>query len=111
MRLTTPQLAMYAFLGQRLHPEEQKLPLAEVVRTGHAELVFLLGLDLGYDPRQWHDYLCAFNQSYRWSDQHLQFPPRIAEALADPEWRAAVRQLAAAPPAGSVPDETPPAAP
>jgi hypothetical protein len=85
---------MHALLGDRLFPEEEEAPLSEVIRGGHDELVLLLGVDLGYDPKQWHDYLCVFDEGgYRWSNKHLHFPSRIAEVEVDPAWRNAVAEL------------------
>ena len=95
MRLTPAQIGMYALLGELLPmgmPPDQ--PLADRIREGHDELVELTGVDLGYDPAKWHEHLRATNAGgYRWSNKHLAFPKRIAEALADEQWRAAVAEL------------------
>ena len=68
--------------------------LADRIRDGHEYLVGIAGVDLGYDPRAWHEHLRSTNAGgYRWSNKHLGFPRRIALALADPEWQRAVSAL------------------
>jgi hypothetical protein len=54
-------------------PRDQSL--ADRIRDGHAFLVRIAGVDLGYDPQAWHDHLRATNAGgYRWSNKHLGFP-------------------------------------
>ena len=85
---------MYALLGERLHWDDEGVPLAEVIRRGHAMLVQCLRLDLGYDPRQWHEYLSVFDEGgYRWCNKHEAFPPLIERAMSDPQWQDAVGEL------------------
>ncbi len=71
--------------------------LADRIRHGHDFLVEIATIDLGYDPAKWHEHLRATNAGgYRWSNKHLGFPKRIAAAVADEEWRAAVELLSRA---------------
>jgi hypothetical protein len=95
VRLTPAQIGMYALLGQRLGmgmPRDQSL--TDRIRDGHAFLVRLAGVDLGYDPQAWHEHLRATDAGgYRLSNKHLGFPRRIASALADAEWRQAIARL------------------
>lgn len=95
MRLTPAQCAMHGLLGRLLPmgmPRDQSL--AERIRDGHAFLVRIAHVDLGYDPQAWHEHLRATNAGgYRWSNEHLGFPRQIAAALSNPEWQAAVASL------------------
>lgn len=90
MRLTLPQIAMTLFLGERL-PIRPGQTVAQKVTEGHALLVQITGSNLGLDPQRWHDHLRATNaRGYRWGNGMTQ---RIAKALADPAWQAAVAEL------------------
>lgn len=95
MRLTPAQCGMHGLLGHLLPfgmPREWSV--ADRIRHGHAFLVRIAGVDLGYDPQAWHDHLRATDAGgYRWSNKHLGFPRQIALALADPAWQAAVESL------------------
>jgi hypothetical protein len=86
---------MYALLGEQLPmgmPHDGSL--AERIRYGHDFLVRVAEIDLGYDPAKWHEHLCATDAGgFRWSNKHLGFPKRIAKAIADEAWRAAVEEL------------------
>lgn len=94
MRLTPAQIGMDALLGKLSISRSRDQSLANRVRDGHAYLVRLAGVDLGYDPQAWHEHLRATNAGgYRWSNKHLGFPRKIADALANPEWQAAVAFL------------------
>ena len=92
MRLTPAQIGMYALLGHLLPMGmDRGQPLAERIRDGREFLARLAGVDLGYDPAAWHEYLRTTNAGgYRWSNKHLGFPKRIAQATTDPEWLAAI---------------------
>ena len=98
MKLTPAQIGMHGLLGRLLPmgmPRDQSL--ADRIRDGHAFLVRIARVDLGYDPLVWHEHLRATNAGgYRWSNKHLGFPRQIARVLADPEWLAAVASLLAA---------------
>ena len=94
---------MHGLLGHLLPmgmPRDESL--ADRIRSGHEFLVDLAGVDLGYDPQVWHEYLRSTGVGgYRWSNKHLGFPRRIAAAVADPEWQAAITSLQ-----GETPDRT-----
>ena len=108
MRLTPAQCGMHGLLGRLLPmgmPRDQSL--ADRIRDGHAFLVRLARVDLGYDPQAWHEHLRATDAGgYRWSNKHLGFPRQIAAALSNPEWQAAVASLRGAQDAepGAAPD-------
>ncbi|QJW98603.1 hypothetical protein FTUN_6198 [Frigoriglobus tundricola] len=71
---------------------------ADRIRHGHAFLVPIAGVDLGYDPQAWHVHLHATDVGgYRWSNKHLGFPRQIALSLANPEWLEAVASLRGGP--------------
>jgi hypothetical protein len=95
MRLTPAQIGMYALLGHRLPfamPAEWSL--ADIIRHGRESLVQDAGVDLGYDPQAWHAHLVATDAGgYKWSNKHRGFPRQIAQAVANPEWQAAVASL------------------
>lgn len=94
MRLTQTQCGMHGLLGRQLPmgmPRDQSL--ADRIRDGHAFLVRMARVDLGYDSLAWHEYLRATDRGYRWSNKHLGFPRQIAIALANPEWQAAVATI------------------
>jgi len=95
VRLTSAQCGMHGLLGRLLPmgmPRDQSL--ADRIRDGHAFLVRISRVDLGYYPEAWHEHLCATNAGgYRWSNKHLGFPRQIASALANPDWQAAVASL------------------
>jgi hypothetical protein len=95
MRLTPAQIGMHALLGHLLpRGMSADQPLRERIREGREFLVRLAGVDLGYDPAAWHDYLRATNDGgYRWSNKHLGMPRQIAAALTDPQWHHAVAEL------------------
>jgi hypothetical protein len=106
VRLTPAQCGMHGLLGHHFPFWGATPPLADCVRDGHAFLVHLAGVDLGYDPQAWHEHLCATDAGgYRWDNKHLRFPRQIAAALSDPDWQAAVASL------GGVQDAEPLAAP
>ena len=99
MRLTPAQCGMHALLGHLLPfgmPGEWCV--ADRIRHGHELLAGIAGDVFGYDPLAWHEHLGATGAGgYRWSNRHLGFPRRIAAALADPEWQAAVESLRSEP--------------
>ena len=86
---------MWNFLGTEL-PGDDATSMIDLIRRGHDALVEELGIDLGYDVKQWHEYLSALSEGYRWADKHLKvFPDAMSQALANPEWRKAVSELEA----------------
>lgn len=95
LRLTPAQCGMHALLGHLLPmgmPCDQ--PLVDRIREGHAFLVRITCIDLGYDPQAWHEHLRTTNAGgYRWSNQHLGFPRQITLALGDAKWQEAVASL------------------
>jgi hypothetical protein len=95
VRLTPAQCGMHDLLGHALpFGTPPDWSVADRIRHGHGFLVRIAGVDLGLDPRAWHDHLRATDAGgYRWSNKHLGFPRQIAAVLADPEWQAAVASL------------------
>ena len=99
MRLTPAPIGMYGLLGARL-PMWNGLErsVVGVVRHGHDHLVSLANFDLGYDPNRWHEHLHATNVgAYRWSNRDRGFPKRIARAVSDQAWLAAIAELTGSP--------------
>lgn len=98
MQLTPAQCGMHAMLGHHFPFWGPEPPLAGRIRDGHAFLVRIARIDLGYDPQAWHEHLRATNAGgYRWSNKHLGFPRQIAAALASSDWQAAVASLRSPP--------------
>jgi hypothetical protein len=96
MRLTPAQCAMHGLLGIHFPFWGEEPPLTDCIRHGHESLVKITGLDLGYDPHAWHEYLRTTNAGgYRWSNKHFGFPRQIPTALARPDWQDAVASLRA----------------
>lgn len=95
MRLTPAQIAMHALVGNLLPMGMPRgWSVAQRIRYGREWLVRITRVDFGYDLQAWHDFLRATDGGgYRWSNKHLGFPRRIARALADPAWQAAVAEL------------------
>jgi hypothetical protein len=93
--LDAGQIGMHGLLGHLLpRGMSHTQSLAGRIRDGRAYLVRLAGVDLGYDPRAWHEHLRATGAGgYRWSNKHLGFPRQIARALADQAWQQAVAAL------------------
>jgi hypothetical protein len=93
MRITPAQGGMTALLGGFV-PRLSTGDLKTDIRRGRELLVQVAGIDFGYDPQAWHEHLRSTDAGgYRWSNQHLSFPRRIADAIANPEWQAAVASL------------------
>jgi hypothetical protein len=86
---------MHALLGHQLPMGMPRdWTLADRIRHGHAFLVRIAEVDLGYEPVVWHEHLRAADAGgYRWSNKHLGFPRQIRLALADPAWHRAVASL------------------
>jgi hypothetical protein len=86
---------MYALLGEQLPigmPHDWSL--WDRIRYGHEFLVKVAKVDLGYDPQKWHEHLRTTDAGgYRWSNKHFGFLKKIAAAVKDPEWLAAVEEL------------------
>jgi hypothetical protein len=95
MRLTPAHIAMHTLVGEFLPPVMREgWSVAQRIRHGREWLVRITRVDFGYELQAWHDFLCATDLGgYRWSNKHLGFPRRIARALADPVWQAAVAEL------------------
>jgi hypothetical protein len=84
---------MVSLLGEWL-PRVPEQTVKERIAEGHRFLVKVTGEDFGLDPQRWHEHLCQTDAGgYRWSNKHLGMPKRIARALNDPEWLAAVAEL------------------
>jgi hypothetical protein len=93
MRVSPIEMSMANLLGEDL-PGQDGIPVIELVRLGHEELVAELGVDLGHDPYEWHKYLSAFSESYH---QPPHFIDRIDAAVANKKWRQAVEHLTGRP--------------
>jgi hypothetical protein len=93
MRLTPSQIGMLQLLGEQL-PREPEPTLPGRIQFGHDFLMQITGEDFGFDPQRWHEYLRETDAGgYRWSNKHLGMAKRIALALSNPEWCAAVKKL------------------
>src|SRR5215510_7489392 len=94
VRLTPAQCGMHGLLGDHFPFWGPEPPLADRIRDGHAFLVRIAGVDVGYDQQAWHEYLLATDAGgYRWSNMHRGFPRQIAAALENAEWQDAVAGL------------------
>lgn len=95
MRLLPAQIAMHALVGELLpFCMSEGWSVAERIRHGREWLMRTTRVDFGYDLQAWHDFLCSNDVGgYRCNNRHLGFPRRIARALADPAWQAAVAEL------------------
>jgi len=94
MRLTFPQISMYQFAGEWLpFVEPDELPMADRIANAKSILVKETGQDFGFDIRKWHEYLCANDDSYRWSNRHLSILKRIEQAEDNSIWQMAISSL------------------
>jgi hypothetical protein len=101
VRLTPAQIDMLALCGKRIpFCMPDTWTLADIIRSGRDSLVETTGVDFEYDATAWHEHLQETNAGgYRWSNKHLGMPGRIAKAINNPEWNAAVAELRARGPA------------
>ena len=98
MMATPAQCGMILLLGGVLGMAQAQ-PMTERIRRGRKWLADITGQDFGYDAQRWHEYLWETDVGgYRWSrrskDKWGNWP---LEAMDNPEWQAAVKELEALP--------------
>ena len=85
---------MFQFAGEWLpFVEPDDLPITERIAHARENLIKESGQDFGFDIRKWHEYLCANDDCYRWSNKHLSILKRIKQAEDNSTWQMAISSL------------------
>jgi hypothetical protein len=94
MRMTPAQIGMQLLLGHsiRFRPMPE---LADRVRTGHEWLVWITGVDFGYDLVRWHEHLRTTGDGGYRRRSSQEVPRSITKAINDPAWQQVVASLSA----------------
>ncbi len=67
--------------------------LQDCLQEGRRFLVSIAGKDFGYDLQAWHDHLKHSRQGGYTYGRNIVLPRVMKDALANPNWQQAVKQL------------------